>query len=147
MKIIEKNKKAFFNYEIEEKIEAGIVLEGSEVKSVRAGNTNIKDAFCFIQGGEMILKNFYIAPFDKGSVFNPEPRRDRKLLLHKKEISRLIGKIRTKGYTLIPLAVYFLKNVVKIELGLGKGKKLYDKRDSIKEKDLLRQADRDIKNG
>jgi SsrA-binding protein len=146
MKIIEKNKKAFFDYEIEEKFEAGIVLEGSEVKSIRAGNTNVKDAFCFIENGEIILKNFYIAPFEKGSAFNPEPRRGRKLLLRKQEIRRLIGKIRVKGYSLIPLLVYFTKNFVKIELGLGKGKKLFDKRDSIKEKDLMRQSGRDIKN-
>ena len=145
MKIIDKNKKAFFDYEIEEKVEAGVVLVGSEVKSLRLGNAHLKDSFCFVDGGEMYLKNCFIAPYEKGSHFNPESRRDRKLLLHKKEIARLIGKMKAKGYTLVPLMIYFKKNLVKIEIGLAKGKKLHDKRASIKEKDLQRDMQRAIK--
>jgi len=145
MKLIEKNKKAYFDYEIEEKIEAGIVLKGSEVKSVKMGNISLRDSFCHAEGGEIFLKNCYVAPYEKGSAFNEEPRRSRKLLLHKKEIARLIGKIKTKGFTLIPTAAYFKANRVKIEIGLGKGKKQHDKRDALREKDLIRDAERAMK--
>ena len=145
MKIIEKNKKAYFDYEIEEKIEAGIVLAGSEVKSIKLGNVNLRDSFCFVEGGEIFLKNCYVASYEKGSAFNEEPRRSRKLLLNKREIARLIGKMKTKGYSLIPLMIYFNKNLVKIEIALAKGKKLHDKRASLREKDVLREAERAIK--
>ena len=145
MKIIDKNKKAYFDYEIEEKFEAGIVLKGSEVKSVKLGNVSLRDGFCFVENGEIILKNLYIAPYEKGSAFNEEPRRDRKLLLHKKEISRLIGKIKTKGFTLVPTMIYFQKNLVKIEIALARGKQLHDKRATLKEKDILREAERAVK--
>ncbi len=145
MKIIDKNKKAFFDYEIEEKIEAGIVLAGSEVKSVKMGNITLRDSFCFVDGGELFLKNCFITPYEKGSYYNEDPRRDRKLLLHKKEIARLIGKMRTKGYALVPTVVYFSKNRVKVEVALARGKNLHDKRDALREKDIKREAERAIK--
>jgi len=144
MKIIDKNKKAYFDYELEEKYEAGLVLVGSEVKSVRLGNVRLADSFCFIQNGEIFLKNCHIAPYEKGSFFNPDTKRDRKLLLHKKEISKLIGKMKTKGYTLVPTMIYFKQNRVKVEIALGKGKKTHDKRATIKERDLVREAERAI---
>ncbi|MCL2061883.1 MAG: SsrA-binding protein SmpB [Firmicutes bacterium] len=145
MKVIDKNKKAFFDYEIEEKIEAGLVLKGGEVKSIKLGNVSLRDSFCFVDGEEIFLKNCLIAPYEKGSYFNEDPRRDRKLLLHKKEIARLIGKMRAKGYTLIPTMLYFVKNLVKIEIALARGKRLHDKKASLKEKDILREAERAIK--
>lgn len=145
MKIINENKKAYFDYFIEEKFEAGIRLTGAEVKSIRLGQINLKDSFCHISNGEVYLKNCHISPYLKGSVFNEDPKRDRKLLLHKSEISRLIGKVKEKGFTLLPVKVYFVKNKVKLEIGLGKGKHTFDKSKSLKEKDLLRQAQRDIK--
>jgi len=146
MKIIDKNKKAFFDYFIDEKLEAGIALKGSEVKSIRAGDVSLKDCFCHIDSGEIVLKNCYIAPYSKGSYFNEEPRRDRKLLLHRREIDRLIGKIKEKGFTIIPLTIYFTDRLVKLEIGLCKGKKLHDKRQSIKEKDIEREQQREIAN-
>ena len=145
MKIIDKNKKAYFDYELEEKLEAGIVLAGSEVKSVKLGNVTLRDAFCFVDKGEIFLKNCYIAPYEKGSAFEPEPRRDRKLLLHKQEVNKLIGKIKQKGFSLIPTMIYFSKNLVKVEIALGRGKKQHDKRESMKEKDVMREAERAIK--
>ena len=145
MKIIEKNKKAYFDYEIEEKFEAGIALKGSEVKSVKMGNISLRDSFCFAENGEIMLKNCYIAPYEKGSVFNEDPRRGRKLLLHKREIARLIGKIKTKGYTLVPTIIYFQKNFVKLEIALAKGKQMHDKRDSLREKDIDRDTERALK--
>jgi len=144
MKIIDKNKKVYFDYELEEKFEAGIVLVGSEVKSIRLGNVRLAESFCFIENEELYLKNCHIASYEKGSFFNPDTRRDRKLLLHKKEISRLLGKMKTKGYSLVPTMIYLNKNLVKVEIALAKGKKQHDKRASIKEKDLVRQAERDI---
>jgi len=145
MKIIDKNKKVYFEYEIDEKFEAGIVLVGSEVKSVRLGNVRLADSFCFIENGEVFLKNCHIAPYDKGSYFNEDTKRSRKLLLHKKEIDRLIGKIKQKGLTLVPTSIYINKNKVKLEIALGKGKKLHDKRKTLKEKDLKRETERAIK--
>lgn len=146
IKIIDKNKKAYFDYFIEETFEAGIVLEGNEVKSIKLGNVNLKDCFCRIENSEVWLKNCYVAPYEKGSVFNADPRRNRKLLLNKQEIKKLIGKINTKGLTLVPLKIYFKDRYVKLEIGLCKGKKLHDKRDVLKDKDLKRQAERDIRN-
>ena len=145
IKEITVNKKAFFDYFVEERIEAGISLFGSEVKSAKMGYMNIADSFCFVDGGELILKNCHITPYEKGSYYNPDARRDRKLLLHKKEIARLIGKVKEKGFTLVPLKAYFNGRFLKIELGLCKGKKSYDKKETIKNRDLDRQAERDIK--
>ena len=139
------NKKARFDYFIEETAEAGISLSGAEVKSAKMGHINVADSFCFIEKGGITLKNCRIAPYEKGSVFNLDPLRDRQLLLHKREISRLIGKVREKGYTLGPLRAYFKGRYLKIELGLCKGKHNYDKKNVIRERDLDRQAQRDIK--
>ena len=139
------NKKARFDYFIEETAEAGISLSGAEVKSAKMGHINVADSFCFIEKGGITLKNCRIAPYEKGSVFNLDPLRDRQLLLHKREISRLIGKVREKGYTLVPLQAYFKGRYLKIELGLCKGKHNYDKKNVIRERDLDRQAQRDIK--
>ena len=146
MKIIDKNKKVYFDYELEDKLEAGLVLVGSEVKSVRLGNVRIADSFCFIENGEIYLKNCHIAPYEKGSFFNHDSKRDRKLLLHKKEIAKLIGKMKTKGYSLVPTMIYLNKNLVKVEIALGIGKKQHDKRATIKERDLIKEANRAIAN-
>ena len=140
------NQKARFDYFIEETFEAGISLSGSEVKSAKMGHINVADAFCFIEKGGITLKNCRIAPYEKGSSFNPDPLRDKQLLLHKREIARLIGKVREKGYTLVPLKAYFKGRFLKIELGLCKGKHSYDKKQTIRERDLDRQAQRDIAN-
>ena len=140
------NRKARFDYFIEETFEAGISLSGSEVKSAKMGHINVSDAFCFIENGGITLKNCRIAPYEKGSSFNPDPLRDKQLLLHKREIARLIGKVREKGYTLVPLKAYFKGRFLKIELGLCKGKHSYDKKQTIRERDLDRQAQRDIAN-
>lgn len=140
------NRKARFDYFIEETFEAGISLSGSEVKSAKMGHINVADAFCFIEKGRITLKNCRIAPYEKGSSFNPDPLRDKQLLLHKREIARLIGKVREKGYTLVPLKAYFKGRFLKIELGLCKGKHSYDKKQTIRERDLDRQAQRDIAN-
>ena len=146
MKIICVNKSAGFEYFIEEKYEAGIVLEGSEVKSIRAGNCNLKESFCFVRSGEVTLKNMHVAFYDKSGKFNTsDSKRDRKLLLHKLEISKITGKINEKGYTLIPLKLYFKDSLIKVELGLCKGKHTYDKKNTLLEKDLKRYADRQIK--
>lgn len=139
------NKKARFDYFIEETVEAGISLSGAEVKSAKLGHINIADSFCFVQDGNIVLKNCMITPYEKGSFFNAEARRDRILLLHKREIARYIGKVREKGFTLIPLRAYFKGRYLKVELGLGKGKHTYDKKNVIKERDLDRQAQRDIR--
>jgi SsrA-binding protein len=140
------NKKARFDYFIEETVESGISLTGAEVKSAKMSHINIADSFCFIEEGNIMLKNCHITPYEKGSYYNVEARRDRQLLLHKKEIARLIGKIREKGYTLVPIRAYFKGRYLKIELGLCKGKHTYDKKQVIKERDLDRQAQRDIAN-
>lgn len=146
MKLIDTNKKAYFDYFVLETVEAGIVLEGSEVKSVMAGNVRLADSFCQIDDGELWLKNCHITPYDKGSAFNPEARRNRKLLLHKGEIDKLIGKVQQKGFTLVPTRIYAKGNRVKVEIGLCKGKQLHDKRATLKEKEVKRQIDREIKN-
>ncbi len=146
MKIIETNKKAYFDYFVEETIEAGIELKGSEVKSVKQGNVSLRDSFCRVENGEMWLKNAFIAPYEKGSHFNAEERRDRKLLLHRREIDKLLGKVQQKGFTLVPTKIYFLANKVKVEIGLCKGKQLHDKRDVKREKDVLRSVERELKN-
>uniref|UniRef100_A0A7V4E345 SsrA-binding protein n=1 Tax=candidate division WOR-3 bacterium TaxID=2052148 RepID=A0A7V4E345_UNCW3 len=140
MKIVSQNKKAFHNYFIEETYEAGIELKGSEVKSIREGRISIDEGYCIIENNEVFLKDVHIAPYEKGSVFNPDPKRKRKLLLHKREIKRLIGKVERRGYTLIPLKVYFNdKGKCKVEIALARGKKVIDKRKELKERALKRE--------
>ncbi len=144
-KVITTNSKAFHDYFVEDTIEAGIMLKGSEVKSIRAGRVNLKDSYVFIKKGEPYLCNAHVSPYEKGSVFNPEPRRDRKLLLHKEEIRKLRAKVEQKGYTLVPIKVYFEKALCKIEVGVCRGKQLHDKRASIAERENKRELDRIIK--
>ncbi len=139
------NKKAWHDYFIEDKIEAGIELFGTEVKSIRQGGIGLKDAYCIFKDGEVLVKGMRISPYEKGNIFNKDPLRERRLLLHKKEIMQLFGKTKQDGYSLIPLAVYFKGSRVKIELGLAKGKKLHDKRESIAKKDAAREMDRAMK--
>lgn len=146
VKIIATNKKAYHDYFIEDTYEAGIVLVGSEVKSIRLGQVNLKDTYCVIRGGEISLVNMHISPYDKGSFFNEEARRTRKLLMHKLEIDKLRGKTETKGYTVVPTKLYFKQGLVKVEIGLAKGKELHDKRNSIAEKEMKRKLERDLKN-
>ncbi len=134
-----KNKKAYFDYFIEKEIECGIVLKGTEIKSIRKGSANLKDTYARIKNNEIFIINMYIAKYSEGNRFNHDERRERKLLLHKKEIIKLKQEINQKGYTLVPLKLYFKKNYAKILLGLAKGKKLYDKRETIKKRDLERQ--------
>lgn len=139
-KLICNNKKAFHEYFIEEKFEAGMVLKGTEVKSLRVGKANLNDSFALVRGGEAFLHNLHISPYDFGNRENHDPDRMRKLLLHKKEISKLFGKVREQGYTLIPLRLYFKEGKAKVELGLAKGKKLHDKREDLKKKDMKRDV-------
>ena len=134
-----KNKKATFDYFIEEEIECGIVLKGTEIKSIRNGQANIKDCYAIIKNGEVFLLNMFISKYENGSIFNHDERRTRKLLLNKREILKLRDKVEISGYTLIPIKLYFKKNKAKILLGVAKGKKNYDKRESIKEKDIQRE--------
>ncbi len=146
MKIVAVNKSASFEYFVEEKFEAGIVLEGSEVKSIRKSNCNLSDSFCFVRKGEAVLKNMHIAVYDKSGAFSTrDSRRDRKLLLHKSEIAKIVGKVNEKGYTLVPLKVYFKDSLVKVEVALCRGKHTYDKKQSLREKDLKRDAERRIR--
>lgn len=137
-----KNKKANFDYYIEDTIECGIELKGTEIKSLRRGSGDLKDTFAIIRKDEVYLLNMYIAKYEEGNIFNHEERRNRKLLLHKKEIKKLKEKVEREGYSLVPLKAYMVNNKVKILLGVGRGKKLYDKRETIKEKDLRREAER-----
>ena len=141
-----KNKKAYFDYEILEEIEAGIVLTGTEIKSIRNGNANLKDSYAVVRNNEVYLLNMHISEYKEGNIFNHEEKRTRKLLLHKKEILKLRDKIHLNGYTLVPLKLYFKGNKVKILLGLAKGKKIYDKRESIKERDINREIKKEWKN-
>ena len=145
VKIVAKNNKAYHDYFIEEKFEAGIELAGTEVKSIRQGNVNLKDSFCIIKDGQLSVLGMHISPYEKGNIFNKDPRRTRSLLMHKREILRLFGKIKQDGYSLIPLTVYFKNSRVKLEIGLAKGKKLYDKRDSAAARDAKREIDRTMK--
>ena len=147
MKIIAVNKTASFEYFIEEKFEAGIVLEGNEIKSLRENAVNMNDSFCFIQNGEAFVKNMHIALYDKSDAFSTKnTRRDRKLLLHKTEIAKIVGKINRQGYTLVPLKLYFSGSLVKAEVALCRGKHTYDKKRSIAERDVKREVDRAVKN-
>ncbi len=145
IKIIAQNKKAYHDYFVEEKFECGIALVGTEVKSIRMGHVNLKDSFVTLRGGEAVLVGMHISPYEKGNIFNKDPLRDRKLLLHKAEIRRLIGKIKEDGYSLVPLKVYLKGSKVKVEAALVKGKKNYDKRNAIAEKEAKRRIDRKIK--
>lgn len=145
-KLIANNKKAYHDYFIEEKYEAGIELIGTEVKSIRQGHCSIKEAFIRIdKSGEMWIYGMHVSPYEKGNIFNKDPLRIRKLLMHKYEIRKLIGKMEQKGYTLVPLCVYFKGSHIKVEVGLAKGKKLYDKRQDIAKKDQRRAAEREFK--
>ena len=147
MKIITTNKSASFEYFIEEKYEAGIVLEGNEIKSVREGNVTMNDSFCFVRGNTVSVKNMHIALFDKSDAFSTkDTRRDRKLLLHKSEIAKISGKINRQGYTLVPLKMYFKDSLIKMEIALCKGKHTYDKKQAIADRDNKRSVDREIKN-
>ncbi len=144
-KTISTNKKAFHDYFIEESMEAGIELTGTEVKSLRAGGVNLRDAWCSIDHGEMLLCGMHISPYDHGNIFNRDPLRVRRLLLHKREIMRLFGLTKQQGFTLIPLSVYFKGSLVKVQVGLCRGKKLYDKREDAARRDMKREADRALK--
>lgn len=145
MKLVANNKKAYHDYFIEEKIEAGIVLHGTEVKSLRLGKCSIKESFIRIEKGEVWIYGCHISPYEMGNIFNKDPLRPKKLLLHKNQIDKLFGQIKEKGYTLVPLQVYFSQGRAKIEIGLARGKKLYDKRADIAKKDMKREAERDFK--
>ncbi|MDO5294920.1 MAG: SsrA-binding protein SmpB [bacterium] len=144
-KMIANNKKAFFDYFIEEKYEAGISLHGTEVKSLRMGKCSIKESFIRIENGEVYAYNMHISPYEKGNIFNKDPLRVKKLLLHRYEINKIIGQMQQKGYTLVPLNVYLKGSLVKVEIGLARGKKLYDKRQDIAKKDQRREAEKDFK--
>lgn len=145
MKLVANNKKAYHDYFIEEKYEAGLVLHGTEVKSLRMGKCSIKEAFIRIENGEMFIYGMHISPYEKGNIFNKDPLRIKKLLLHKQQIRKLIGNSAEKGYTIVPLQVYFRDGRAKIEIGLAKGKKLYDKRQDIAKKDQKREAEKELK--
>ena len=144
-RLIANNKKAYHDYFIEETYEAGIALHGTEVKSLRMGKCSIKESFVRIEKEEVFIYGMHISPYEKGNIFNKDPLRVKKLLLHKGEIRKMKGKIAEKGYTLVPLKVYFKGSLVKVEIGLAKGKKLYDKRQDIAKKDQRREAERDFK--
>ena len=145
LKLVANNKKAYHDYFIEEKYEAGLVLHGTEVKSLRMGKCSIKEAFIRIENGEVFIYGMHISPYEKGNIFNKDPLLVRKLLLHKSQIQKLIGNSAEKGYTIVPLQVYFSNGRAKIEIGLAKGKKLYDKRQDIAKKDQKREAEKELK--
>ena len=144
-RIVANNKKAFFDYFIEEQLETGIELFGTEVKSIRLGHVSVKEAYVEIKGHELWVDGMNVTPYEKGNIFNRDPLRKRRLLAHKSEILKLEQKLKNKGYTIVPLEVYLSRGKVKVKIGLAKGKKLYDKRDSIAKKDALREAEKDLK--
>ena len=144
-KLIANNKKAYHDFFIDETYECGIALHGTEVKSMRMGKCSIKEAFVRIEDGEVFVYGMHVSPYEKGNIFNKDPLRVKKLLLHKYEINKLLGKIKEKGYTLVPLQVYFKDGRVKVEIGLARGKKLYDKREAIAKKDQRREAEKEFK--
>ena len=144
-KLIANNKKAYHDFFIDETYECGIALHGTEVKSMRMGKCSIKEAFVRIADGEVFVYGMHVSPYEKGNIFNKDPLRVKKLLLHKYEINKLLGKIKEKGYTLVPLQVYFKDGKVKVEIGLARGKKLYDKREAIAKKDQRREAEKEFK--
>ncbi len=141
-KLIANNKKAYHDYFIEESYECGIVLSGTEVKSLRMGKGSIKESYVRIRNGEVVIIGMHISPYEKGNIFNRDPLRERKLLMHKREIRKLSAKLKEQGWTLVPLQVYFQGSLVKVEIGLAKGKKLYDKRETIAKKDAAREMER-----
>ena len=145
IRLIANNKKAYHDYFIDEKYEAGIALHGTEVKSLRMGKCSIKESFITINRGEVLIQHMHISPYEKGNIFNKDPLRTRKLLLHKAEIRKLENQVKMKGYTIMPLKVYLKGSLVKVEIGLARGKKLYDKRQDIAKKDAQREAQRDFK--
>ncbi len=145
IKVVARNREAYHEYFVEEEFEAGIELFGTEVKSIRQGTLSLKDAWCGIKDGELLVNQMHISPYEKGNIFNKDPRRPRRLLMHKREIMRLYGKVKQDGYSIIPLSVYFKGSRVKLNIGLCKGKKLYDKRQSAAERDAKRQIDRAMK--
>ena len=145
LKTIAQNKKAFHDYFLEESFEAGIELCGTEVKSIRQGRVNLKDSWCSIVDGEMLVNGMHISPYEQGNIFNKDPLRARRLLMHKREILRLYARVKQDGYALVPLSIYFRGSRVKLEVGLAKGKKLYDKRDAAAAKDARREMDRAMK--
>ena len=145
-KIISKNPTAKHNYEIIDTIECGVVLYGTEIKSVRNGKVNLKDSYAMIKNGELYIYNLHISPYEFGNIYNKDPLRDRKLLVNRREINKLVGLIKQKGYSLIPMSMYFKGNFVKVELGIGKGKKLYDKRRDMAKKDAEMKIQRALKN-
>ncbi len=144
-KLIANNKKARFDYFIEDTYEAGVVLHGTEVKSLRMGKCSIKESFIRIENGEVYIYNMHISPYEKGNIFNKDPLRVKKLLLHKFQINKIVGQIQQKGYTLVPLMIYLKNSLVKMEIGVARGKKLYDKRQDIAKKDQKREAEKDFK--
>ena len=144
-KIIAQNKKAYHDYFVDERYEAGIALYGTEVKSIRAGGVNLKDSYCSFEGGEMFVTGMHVSPYEQGNIFNREPLRERKLLMHRREIMKLQGLVGQKGYTLVPLSLYFSGSHVKVEIGLCRGKKLYDKRDSDAAREASRTMERHMK--
>ena len=145
VKLIANNKKAYHDYFIDEKYEAGIELFGTEVKSLRMGKCSIKESFIKIENNQVYVYGMHISPYEKGNIFNKDPLRTRKLLLHKREITKLLGQVSQKGYTIMPLQVYFKDSLVKVQIGLARGKKLYDKREDIAKKDQRREAEREMK--
>ena len=145
VKLVANNKKAYHDYFIDEKYEAGLVLHGTEVKSLRMGKCSIKEAWVRIQDGEVWVYGMHISPYEKGNIFNKDPLRPRKLLMHKAEIGKLLGKVKEKGITLVPLQVYFKNGRAKLEIGLARGKKLYDKREELDKRDMRREAEREFK--
>lgn len=145
-KIIAKNPTAYHNYNIQDTIETGIVLSGTEIKSIRSGKVNLKDSYATIKNGECFVFGMHISPYEHGNIYNKDPLRDRKLLLNKREINKLFGKIKQEGFTLVPISMYFSGSLVKLELGIGKGKKLYDKREDIAKKDAERRMQKALRN-
>ena len=144
-KTVATNRKAFHDYHIDETFEAGIVLQGTEVKSIRGARVNLRDSYARVEGGELILYNMHISPYDQGNRFNHEPLRSRKLLMHRAEINRLLGKVKEKGYALVPLKVYLKGGLIKLEMALARGKKSYDKRQDLKERESRREIERAVK--
>jgi len=145
VKVVAQNKKAYHDYFVEEKYEAGIELSGTEVKSVRLGTINLKDSYCVVKNGEIFVQSMHISPYEKGNIFNKDPLRPKRLLMHKREIMKLYGQIKQDGLAIIPLSVYFKGPLVKVELGLCKGKKMHDKRESTARREAEREMDRNIK--
>lgn len=144
-RVIAQNRKAYHEYFVDDKYEAGIALFGTEVKSLRAGAVNLKDSYCSFKNGELFVVGMHVSPYEKGNIFNREPLRDRKLLMHRRELNKLFGLVAQKGYTLVPLSLYFSGKNVKVEVGLCRGKKLYDKRDTAAKNEATREMDRRMK--